>query len=42
MELLERFVIAAERIADAMEGEIVDDEPDALPSTYMDGTPVQQ
>lgn len=37
-ELLERFVIAVERIADVMEAEL--DDPDAEPTSYMDGSHV--
>ena len=42
LELFERFVVAAERIADVMEAQTYEDDPDAAPVRYMDGRPVNQ
>lgn len=41
MELLERFVIAVERIADVMEVEAMEDQPDAESMQYMSGERVK-
>ena len=38
--LLERFVTAVERIADALEDQVAADDPDAEQTTYLDGSRV--